>query len=252
MQSYNSVISHFNKGAKEYLSTAKIQVQIAKKLLQKIPQKYSFNYCIDLGCGPGVNFLELKKYANKIIGIDISPNMIEYAKNLNIPNTSTIVGNIEDTKLDNNSYDLLFSSLALQWVNLEKAHIEIKRIATNNSFIALALPIDGTLIEFNSLLEDAGIYNRINTFTNTLYLNELFSPLNVETHSFKDIHYSIDSYLKSIRAIGANINHNKTTILKSNYKKLMNTLENHLQNSKELVHTYNIAFIYGHLNTNTI
>ena len=55
--------------------------QYQKYLLKKIGIKR--NIRVDLGCGTGELTRQLKKYCSKVVGIDISPGMIDEAKKRN-------------------------------------------------------------------------------------------------------------------------------------------------------------------------
>ncbi|WP_419958895.1 class I SAM-dependent methyltransferase [Psychrobacillus sp. BM2] len=81
---------------------------------------------LDLGCGAG----DFAKYciengASKVVGIDISKNMIEYAnKENNHEKINYICTSIEDLDLQNHKFDLIVSSLAVHYIADYSATIE--------------------------------------------------------------------------------------------------------------------------------
>lgn len=264
-----AIADGFSRGASCYSQIAKIQHQIAMDLLSVVP--LNFEKCLDIGCGPGVNFKELVTKANSVLGIDISEGMVDKANELSIPSCSAIVGNIEDTKFEANSFDLIFSSYALQWCNLTLAFAEIKRISTKNTFIAISIPVNGTLTELKEIMNEANIPNRINNFQTEKELSAnvlsiLGNNCQIIIKDYQDIHFSVKTYLASIRAIGANTKleqsakntptlnkesyteehisiNTPTPLSKTSYLHLMKILNEKLQKDGKLIHTYRTAFI---------
>ncbi|MEI3607057.1 class I SAM-dependent methyltransferase [Pseudogracilibacillus sp. SE30717A] len=90
---------------------------------------------LDLGCGDG----HFSKYciengAKKVIGIDISTNMIERAKKINgDKHIEYICVPMEDLKLTNQQFDLVISSLSIHYVEDYSALIRnINRLLKSN------------------------------------------------------------------------------------------------------------------------
>jgi 2-polyprenyl-3-methyl-5-hydroxy-6-metoxy-1,4-benzoquinol methylase len=77
-----------------------------RKIYQEI-KKNNPKKIIDLGCGEGFieNFLLNKKYKTKMIGIDINPDSVEYAKKNN-PGAKFLTGDILNLKIKDN-FDLV-------------------------------------------------------------------------------------------------------------------------------------------------
>lgn len=83
---------------------------------------------VDFGCGTGAFTKRLKKFKLKIIGIDISPGCIEYAKK-NIKNIKFEIGDIEKTRFEDNSVDIvIFSGVLHHFDDFSKTIKESKRI----------------------------------------------------------------------------------------------------------------------------
>lgn len=249
--STNEISLRFNKAASSYCSVAHIQAIIAQKLIKAVPT--GFKQAIDLGCGPGINYRELLKHSQSILGVDIAEEMVSLANTLRLPNTNTIQGDAEILPLKDSSFDLVFSSLALQWCSLPKALEEIKRIGKPNCYIAISLPILGTLNELQDCFQKLKLGSRINSFLAKSQLKEMLitqglSQLNLQTLTFYDSYTDISSYLASIRAIGANsTNTRQPRLTKPQYQQLMTLLNAKLQQEGKLTHTYQIAFMLGYI-----
>lgn len=71
---------------------------------------------LDLGCGPGRDAAYFVSKNYRVIGIDISPQMIALAKK-SVPQASFIISDIESLNLKNNSVDAIWASASLLHVS---------------------------------------------------------------------------------------------------------------------------------------
>ncbi len=86
---------------------------------------------LDIGCGFGDHAKILsKKKPKKIIGFDISRELIKIAKNLNIKNAEFYVGDMnKKLKFEDSTFDVVFISLSIHYAkNIDKLFKEIKRV----------------------------------------------------------------------------------------------------------------------------
>ncbi len=95
---------------------------------------------LEVGCGPGGNLLELlTKKTSKLVGVDISREMVSLAKK-NLPKEVNVL-KIDGTKLpfDDNSFDIVFTSTVLQHNTdekmLKKIMKEISRVSSNKVYL---------------------------------------------------------------------------------------------------------------------
>lgn len=104
--------NHFNKQAKEYdenTSTyfsgyAKISCEDITLYLENI----SYNNLLDVGCGTGWLLNKLSSnHVAKFYGIDISENMLQVAKDKNIPNTKLSLGSADKLPYKDNTFDVV-------------------------------------------------------------------------------------------------------------------------------------------------
>jgi ubiquinone/menaquinone biosynthesis C-methylase UbiE len=86
---------------------------------------------LDVGCGTGVYATSLAKNCETIVGLDISPKMVERAlyraKNLNLNNTYFVIADVAHIPFQERVFDLLFS------VNL--FHHLVDENIINNGFL---------------------------------------------------------------------------------------------------------------------
>ncbi|OCL96736.1 class I SAM-dependent methyltransferase [Arcobacter porcinus] len=91
---------------------------------------------LEYGCGTGLVSFALKNNSNKILGLDNSDGMVEEfnnkAKEQNLSNIKALKHNIETDALDENSFDLIITSMSLHHIEnldifFEKAYKSLKK-----------------------------------------------------------------------------------------------------------------------------
>ncbi|MGP4039220.1 class I SAM-dependent methyltransferase [Gracilibacillus sp. D59] len=154
---------------------------------------------LDLGCGTG----EFAKYciengASKVLGVDISANMIEKAKKENAHNNiDYICISIEDLELENQKFDLVISSLAVHYVedyaNLIK---KVRNLLTKNGEFIFSTehPIVTAKKEMNGWVKDVD--------GNKLH----WSLDNYQEEGKREQHWYIDGVIKYHRTISTLVN----------------------------------------------
>ena len=99
---------------------------------------------LDLGCGTGENLVPLVKRGAEVIGIDISPELVELARERlgSYGLTATLRdGSAYDTGLADESVDVVFSMALLHHLDLPSARKEIHRILRPGGLFILREPV---------------------------------------------------------------------------------------------------------------
>ncbi|MCP4489428.1 MAG: malonyl-ACP O-methyltransferase BioC [Gammaproteobacteria bacterium] len=139
-----SVKKSFNRAAKSYNRAAILQEQVLQRLLQRLQYiRHQPQSIIDIGCGTGKAVASLsKRYPKaKITCIDLAFSMLHESRSqFGWLNKKRLVnGDMECLPFADNSFDLLFSSLALQWANdLPAALADIARIGRPQGLLMFA------------------------------------------------------------------------------------------------------------------
>jgi len=133
---------------------AKALEKIIEKELEILHLKPNMK-ALDAGCGTGfiTRIMALKVFPGKVHGIDIDPIFIDTAKKLalmkGIENTQFELGNIDNLKYENGTFDLSYCRLVLMHVkNPVKTILELKRVTKKRGTIAASDNDDGVLISF--------------------------------------------------------------------------------------------------------
>ena len=145
------ILHQFNKAAASYDSVTKVQRDIVDQLISTMPSSMGTETLIDLGCGTGYGLQQLgKRYqALRLYGVDIAPNMLHIAKA--VSRARLLQANLENLPYPDASLDIVFSSSAIQWCDLNKTFSEIKRVLKPGGQFYISSFTQGTLDAWRTL-----------------------------------------------------------------------------------------------------
>ncbi len=112
----------FNAAAGSYDEAAVLQREVLHRLMEALlPVRHRPEVILDAGCGTGEAYPLLhQRYPKvRIIALDIAENMLQHARQRGglLHKPWCVCADIEQLPLADNSVDMVFSNLALQWVN---------------------------------------------------------------------------------------------------------------------------------------
>jgi len=126
MPTDKKTIKSYNEYALKWLEKMRSGKNIAHKFLEK-PAMYKKlpnpknKSVLCIGCGTGEECEHLKSLgAKKVVGIDISKEMIDFAKK-SYPDLEFLVMDMEKLNFSENSFDFVYSSLTMHYVNYVKS-----------------------------------------------------------------------------------------------------------------------------------
>lgn len=256
----NRIQKHFDAKAICYESSAVLQRNVCDELLQRLDlTSIKPTVVLDVGCGTGWGTQGLlKKYKKaKILSLDISPEMLKQTKSKGgwLRKPKLICADAEDIPLEDESVDLIFSSLMLQWCDYKKVFAEFKRILKPDGLLMFSTFGPDTLKELKKSWAQVDDNAHVNEFTDMHDLGDelihagLAEPvmdMDVLTLTYNDV----ISVMKDLKAIGAN------TILKNQKKvaeqglvtpaKLKRVIAHYEQFRNEGVVPASYEVVYGH------
>lgn len=146
------IASLFSRSATSYDKYSQLQRTLSMGLAAKIKmQCISPVNILDIGTGTGDLAIMLSQVtsAKKIIGIDIAPGMIDYAKKKSKDDSiSFMVAGAEELPFTDGAFDVVASSSTYQWVNdLARAFAEVHRVTSNGGCFAFVTFGPKTLVE---------------------------------------------------------------------------------------------------------
>ncbi|MEE8365223.1 MAG: malonyl-ACP O-methyltransferase BioC [Gammaproteobacteria bacterium] len=148
-----SVKKSFNRAAKSYNRAAILQEEVLTRLLQRLDYiRYSPTTIIDIGCGTGraVEGLQKKYPKSDIVSLDLAFSMLQQTrKRYGLFRKKRLVNaDMEHMPFADGSFDLLFSNLALQWINDFRGTLgEMARIGCSGGLLMFTTFGPATLTE---------------------------------------------------------------------------------------------------------
>ena len=251
---------HFDAKAMRYESSAVLQRNVCEELLRRLDLT-SLNPAVvlDVGCGTGWGTQGLlKKYKKaKVLSLDLSPEMLGQTKAKGgwLRKPELICADAEDIPLPDESVDLVFSSLMLQWCDYKKVFAEFKRVLKPDGLLMFSTFGPDTLIELKRSWAKVDDYAHVNEFTDMhdlgdeliqVGLAEPVMDMDMITLTYQDVM----SVMVDLKAIGAN------TALKNQSKlteqglvtpgKLKRVIENYESYRANNVVPASYEVLYGH------
>ena len=146
----------FDDASESYDQAAVLQKEVCKRLLEKLDvTNLSPEWILDAGTGTGeaVKPLQKKYKKSEVVLLDLSESMLQKAvkQGAFFRKPHQVCGNIESLPFANQSFDLLFSNLAMQWCNdLGVALTEFKRVLKPGALLQFATFGPDTLKELRA------------------------------------------------------------------------------------------------------
>lgn len=140
-----AVIKFFNRAAKSYDNAAILQEEVLNRLLQRFEyMRHQPETIVDIGCGTGKGVRGLQKAfpGARVYAADIAYQMLLQARSSYrlLSKKRLVTSDMERLPFDAAAFDLVFSSLAMQWSN--------DLTATLKEFARVSRP--GALLLFSS------------------------------------------------------------------------------------------------------
>ncbi|WP_428033184.1 malonyl-ACP O-methyltransferase BioC [Amphritea sp.] len=161
------IAESFSRAAVSYDSVAQLQRRIGHHLLAQISLS-SADVVMDLGCGTGyfVPLLSEQAKPQQLICLDLAQGMLRYARQTRAtPNTLWLCGDAESLPLADNSVDLIFSSLAIQWCeDLAALFSEAARVLKPGGRFLFSTLGPNTLHELRDAWSDVDSFQHVNRF----------------------------------------------------------------------------------------
>lgn len=170
---------------------------------------------LDLGCGTGWFTRKLAGLGSvvSVTGMDLSPGMVEHAGASAFPDISWIVADAEAIPLADQSCDLIFSNLMIQWC-ADPAQVlrECRRVLRPGGRLVVSTLLDGTLRELDQAWRQADPgQNHINRFEPEAAFRETvsreLSGAEIETKTLRLPYTSPLALTAELRQLGAGYKH---------------------------------------------
>ena len=204
---------NFSRAASTYDEAATLQKQVAASLLKELPEDEFIGSILDLGAGTGCHSQVLsQRYTRaRVTGMDLAMGMLKFAqhRSKHLPSLQWCSGDIEALPFRDGSFDLVFSSLAIQWCQLKTVLQEAYRVLTPGGQFVFSTLAGGSLVELDLAWQAVAETNRVNQFdsfeSQSLSVkNSTFDALSFDQRAETLFYSDVVSLLKELKALGVN------------------------------------------------
>ena len=252
----------FNRAATQYDAVAVLQREVGARLIERLELiKLQPQRILDVGSGTGAitRLLSERYKKTEIISLDLATAMLHQARNKQstwqrwFGKQSYLCGDAEQLPVADNSIDMIFSSLTIQWCSdLDKTFSEFRRVLKPNGLLMFTTFGPDTLKELRDAWRSVDDAVHVNAFIDmhdigdALLRSQLADPV-MDTENLVLTYSDGMEIMRDLKAMGAhNVtagrNHNLTG--KSRLKKMLKTYEDFRLADGKLPATYEV--IYGH------
>lgn len=205
----------FDRAADSYDAAAVLQKEVCRRLLEKLEYtRLSPQLILDAGVGTGEAVAPLMQRYKKsrLVALDLSERMLSraLAHGRLMRKPELVCADIEQLPFCENSFDLVFSSLALQWCNDLPATLrELLRVLRPGGLLMFATFGPDTLRELRACWQTIDDAVHVNQFTDMHdvgdeLLRSGFADPVMEAETITVNYESVDMLMADLRAIGAN------------------------------------------------
>lgn len=252
----------FDRAADRYEQFAVLQNEVCHRLLEKLEiVKITPTFILDAGAGTGKAIPALFDRYKKaqVVALDLSENMLEKSSRHGgfFRSPHLVCADIEKLPFADDSFDLVFSSLSMQWCNdLGAALLEAKRVLRPGGLFVFSTFGPDTLKELRHSWAQVDESNHVNHFIDMHDIGDAllqggYAEPVMEAEVMTVTYDSVDAIMHDLKAIGANITASTSSQVSSNKglmgKSVLQTVRRSYESFRRddvLPATYEI--IYGH------
>ena len=162
----NKVSAAFDRAAGAYDAMAQFQHQVCERLAATLPTMQTATKpmrILDGGCGTGYGASLLRRQWPDalVVGCDLAPEM---ARKTMARGIASVCGDLERLPFADASFDLAWSSLALQWCQPALAYAELQRVLAPGGRLVFSTLGPNTLHELESAFAGIDAHRRVLRF----------------------------------------------------------------------------------------
>lgn len=253
-----TIADSFSKAAANYEASAFLQKEVASRLLERLElMNVSPKNILDAGCGTGycTRILDKKFSKAKTIGVDIAVGMVDFAKQQKgfFNKIDYQVADIEQLPFEDNSFDLVFSNLTLQWsMQPKQVFIELNRVLKPGGLLIFSSMGPDTLTELKQSWYQVDQNIHVNDFldmhiTGDQVHGAQFDNTVMDRDVITMTYKTMLGLMKDLKAVGAHnmdTERHKGLLGRAKFEKLKNAYESFRWEDGQLPATYEV--VYGH------
>jgi malonyl-CoA O-methyltransferase len=210
---YQAIADSFSAAADRYEDHAVLQKEVLNRLLERLDDEARLQAdpprrILDLGCGTGWAVPRLRQQfpEAEIHALDFSPAMI--ARVPAVPGCQARVGDAHDLPYAEDSFDLVFSNLMLQWTNEEQVLQEVRRVLKPGGILLASSLGFSTLHELRHSWQAVDDKPHVNAFTDMRQVADGmlrlgYSQVVANSETIVLTYATVVDLMRDLKAIGA-------------------------------------------------
>lgn len=259
-----SIAASFSRSAPQYDQVATLQRQVADQLLNGLPiqcAEQPIERILDIGTGTGYGLVALRhRYPQTgLIGLDLAEGMLTFtASQLTFLDTSQdrelkihlICGDAEALPLADNSVDLIYSSLSVQWCRDYAAlFAECQRVLRPGGELHMSTLGPQSLWQLRQAWAEIDEQQHVNQFLSLKELHHHRGSLRVLSQHSKNIQLAyrdMATLLKALKTLGASVVEERSAMGlggRERFAALEQTYQIYLRSDGQLPLDYEVYFL---------
>ena len=197
-----TITQHFDHAASQYDKSASLQERVAQHLVEGVAPDFSPQTILDLGCGTGFVTQAVHRVWPKaeLTALDASPAMLAEVQR-KIPHIQTMHADVTQASFEP-SFDLIFSSMMLQW--LSDPHAALLRWRgwlKPKGGMHIAVPVEGSFAEWIATCRVYDIENGLWLLPKANFADGIaaHTDMQIMTKTYS----SVWDFLRQLKSIGA-------------------------------------------------
>jgi malonyl-CoA O-methyltransferase len=198
----------FDRAAASYDAAAVLQKQVCERLLAGLQLSHNTPAILDAGCGTGygARLLRARWPAAHLSVADFAPAMLELARK---DANACFNADIELLPFKNQSFDVWWSSLTIQWCDAGTVFSEAARVLRPQGRLAVSTLGPGTFVELQKAFSSVDAYRHTLPFNEPETVSDAlrgagFTGITLR-REILTMHYpDLKTLLRAVKAIGAN------------------------------------------------
>ncbi|MEQ1775895.1 MAG: malonyl-ACP O-methyltransferase BioC [Burkholderiales bacterium] len=213
----------FERAAQSYDTAAVLQHEVCRRMDERLDLiKHKPEIILDAGSGTGnaLPALRARYPSARMVALDLALTMLQHGrertswwKSLLKPSTSAVCGDIEHLPLATGSVELVWSNLALQWMNdPDKAFAEFHRVLAPGGLLMFSTFGPDTLKELRAAYAGVDQHTHVSRFIDLHDIGDIlvkrgFADPVMDMEPFTLTYSDVRALMQDLKAIGA---HNVT------------------------------------------
>lgn len=243
------VAESFSRAANSYDSVADLQRRVADQLATRLPPESG--RALDLGSGTGYSLPALNAVTRSVVAIDLAEGMLAYARSqADRQAEHWVCADAEDLPLADDSVDLVFSSLAVQWCeNIAAVFAEAYRVLKPGGKFLVSTLGPETLFELREAGRAADDATHVNRFLPRADLEDGITRSGLQLVEWQEVdevleYDTLRELMAELKRLGAhNVNRDRGMMGKQALRRFIAAYESYRQANGLLPATYQVWYL---------